>query len=185
VDLIWHKTYRPHSKVEAGSAGEVFFINCQHSWTRTPHHGREWRVGIRISALDRMKQHRSLAGYGTKGQITMAKQASAARIKTETPRGVVLSADMSAATSLTPCGAYEARQFVGTIGFIGHQNAHGVGAHKCAESDDSFLHKRGGILLLASASRRGYTRDRLSRHTGEFHSRAGTRHRGDVRTIGR
>ena len=39
----------------------------------------------------------------------MAKQASVARIKTETPRGVVLSADISAATSLTPTGAYEAR----------------------------------------------------------------------------
>jgi hypothetical protein len=83
----------------------------------------------------------------------------------------------------TPCA--EARQFIGTIGFIGHQNALGVGAHECAESDDSFLHKRGGILLLAIASGRGDARDRVRRHTGEFHSRAGTRNRCDVWTIRR
>jgi hypothetical protein len=43
----------------------------------------------------------------------------------------------------------EARQFVATIGFIGHQNAQGVAAHECAESDDSFPQNRNGIFPTA------------------------------------
>jgi len=60
-----------------------------------------------------------------------------------------------------------------------------VGPHDRAESDDPIFHKRGGIFLLAGASRSGDAGERLSRNTREFYARALMRHRSDVRSFRR
>jgi hypothetical protein len=82
----------------------------------------------------------------------MAKQASVARIKTETPRGVVLGADISAAASLPPTGAYEARQWAAKRARL--FDTHAKSCSGQAESTQASSHLRRGSIKTASSAAR-------------------------------
>jgi hypothetical protein len=98
----------------------------------------------------------------------MAKQVSAARIKTETPRGMVLSADISAATSLTPTGACEARQLAAKRARL--VDIHAESCRGQAESTEVSSYLRRGPTKRASSAARFFMIVALALTLGAFAS---------------